>query len=460
MKIRRIVTIVGVVLCAAASHAAAQTPTTCGGEWSRSTSDSSIVGRTTFLGGPVTLRCPSRGITMHGDSAEQYPDRYIMIGHAVFDDPRLHATSQFMTYYPADEKIIAVGDVHARLPSGSTLVGPIATWLRATPKRPRQDLTAVSRPTITIVQNDSAGKPQPPTVVVAQYVHMDGDSLIYGSGDVVITQPDISATADSVAIDETKETMRLMRSPKLVGKKEKAYTLKGDLIDAYSVNKKLNRVISRGNAIAISDSMTLSSDTIDLRVRDDLLDHANAWGKNRAHVVSTSQDILSDSLDVFMPKSKLQLVRAIRKAFAQGKVDTTKYRLADKSDTTVWLRGDTIVAHFDTIPQTDTSKTPPIKLLVADGHASSVYHMPPSDTGAHSPAIGYMSARTINVNFNLQKVATVTGVDSVTGVYIEPKPDTTGKKKPAAKTPAGKTPAKPPVKPPLPSVDPLLPNRQ
>ena len=32
----------------------------------------------------------------------------MMIGHAVFDDPRLHTTSQFMTQYPADERIIAV----------------------------------------------------------------------------------------------------------------------------------------------------------------------------------------------------------------------------------------------------------------------------------------------------------------------------------------------------------------
>jgi hypothetical protein len=28
-----------------------------------------------FLGGGVLLKCPARGITLRGDSAEQYPDR-------------------------------------------------------------------------------------------------------------------------------------------------------------------------------------------------------------------------------------------------------------------------------------------------------------------------------------------------------------------------------------------------
>ena len=148
----------------------------------------------------------------------------------------------------------------------------------------------------------------------------------------------------------------------------------------YSRNRKLQRVIARAHAIATSDSMTLKSDTIDLRVNNDQLDHAYAWGKtSRAHAVSPTQDLLADSLDVIMPRQKVQLVYAVAKAFAQSKPDTTHFRV-EKPDSTDWIKGDTIIAHFDTLPVKDTSKSPPIKRLVATGHASSYYHMAPSDT--------------------------------------------------------------------------------
>src|SRR2546430_1215046 len=72
-----------------------------------------------FLGGGVLLKCPSRGITLRGDSAERYPDKDFLIGHVVYDEPRFHVTSDYLTHYPTDERIVAVQNVNARLPSGS-----------------------------------------------------------------------------------------------------------------------------------------------------------------------------------------------------------------------------------------------------------------------------------------------------------------------------------------------------
>jgi lipopolysaccharide export system protein LptA len=404
----------------------------------------------------------------------------------VYDEPRFHVTANFLNYFLTDERVVAVGDVHGRMASGSTLVGPIAEYKRITPTHPREEMTARARPTITIVEKDSAGKPVPPTTVVAEVVHMDGDSLIYGSGHVVITRPNtltptpnpggIEATADSVFLDQGKETMRLMRQPMISGKKERPFTLKGDLIDAYSSNKKLQRVIARANAVATSDSMRIKSDTIDLRVKDDLLQHAYAWGKiTRAHAESPTQIVDADSLDVTMPAQKVQLIRALARAYAQGKPDTTRFRV-EKPDTADWLRGDTITAHFDTLATKDTSKTPPIRQLLALGNASSWYHMAASDTAQRCPAINQVSAKRITIDFDhapgKQQVATVTAIDSVVGVFIEPRSDTTalacnggkairaaapkagpqtapGKAAPKTTTPA--TPAKPPVKPPKPN---------
>jgi len=415
------------------------------------------LGQVVFLGGGVLFRCPSRGITMRGDSAERYADHDQLVGNAVYDEPRFHVTSNFLNYLPNDERVVAVGDVHARLPTGSTLDGPIAEYQRPVPRlRPHERMIATNRPTIHVVQKDSIGRLDT-TVVVANTVFMDGDSLIYGGGAVVITRPEISATADSTFIDEGKETMRLMRNPRLQGTKSRPFTLTGDLIDLFSRDRKLQRVRASANATAVSDSMTLKSDTIDLRIRNDLLDHAYAWGaKSRALAVSPSQNLLADSLDVAMPGQRVQLVRAFNNALAEGKPDTVRFR-AESPDTLDWLRGDTIVAHFDTVPVKDTSNTPNIKQLVASGHASSLYHMAPSDTTERRPAINHVTARIITIDFDQHqhKVGTVTTVDSVSGVYIEPRADSTTRRANATPVPPAKTPKKPGA----PSVVPLPPKK-
>jgi len=229
------------------------------------------------------------------------------------------------------------------------------------------------------------------------------------------------------------------------------------------------RVLSRANATALSDSMALSSDTIDLRVRNDVLDHAYAWGAGRAHAVSPTQTLVADSLDVDMPGQKVQLVRAIRKAFAQGKPDTTHFRL-EPPDTTDWLTGDTITAHFDTLPPKrdttsraakDTANAPNIRQLVALGHASALYHMTPNDTATHRPAINHVTARIITIDFQNRQVTTVSTVDSVFGVFLEPRADSTTRRtteKPGK--PGTAAPKTSPHAPKGPSVVPKKPARQ
>jgi hypothetical protein len=405
----------------------------------------------------VIIKCPARGITLQGDSAEQFADHDQLIGHASFDDPRGHVDADFLNYFPTDERVVGAGNVHARMASGSTLDGPQAEYRRAVPRiRPRVQMSAIARPTIHVVEKDSTGKPEPPLVVVANTIFVDGDSasMIYGGGQVTITRPDMSATGDSATIDEGKEFMHLMRNPKLTGTKDRPFTLTGDLIDLYSRNRKLQRVIARARATAVSDSMTLRSDTIDLRIVNELLDHAYAWGASRATVVSPSQNMIADSLDIAMPGQRIRLVRAVNKAFAQGKPDTTRFAVTPP-DTTDWLSGDTIVAHFDTTrAPRDTSQNPQIKQLVAFGDASSLYHMAPSDSTQRRAAVNYVTARIITIDFDSQKVATVTTIDSVSGVFIEPRADSTPRRAvaspnapsnsrtPAPKTPPAKQPAR------------------
>jgi hypothetical protein len=380
----------------------------------------------TFVGGGVLVKCPSRGITLIGDSAEVYPDKYFVVGHVTFDDPRLHLTSDYLTYFPADERVVATSNVNARLASGSTLVGQIAEYRRAIPRtRPRAQLSAQARPTITVVQKDSTGKTMQPMTVVANTVFMDGDSLLYGGGQVTISRENMLASGDSAFIDTQQETMRLMRKPRIEGNRDKPFTLTGDLIDLFSRNRKLEHVISRGTATAVSQDMNLKADTIDLRVVNDLLNQAIAWGKTtRAHAVSSTQNVGAVSIVVIMPGQRVRMIHAVHRAFAEGKPDTTRFRV-EAPDSTDWIMGDTIVAQFDTIPATDTAKGPAIQTIVASGAAKSQYHFVASDSSTRRPAISYVIAREITIDFDKSRVALVTAKDSVAGLYLEPSTDST-----------------------------------
>jgi lipopolysaccharide export system protein LptA len=404
-----------------------------------------------FVGGGLVVRCPSRGITLKADSAELYGDekRDFLVGNVKYDEPRLNLTSDFLTYYTGDERIVAAGNVHGRLPSGSTLVGPLVDYKRAVPRiRTRPQTLATGRPTVTIVQRDTSGKEQPPIDVVANTIYMDGDSLIYSSGNVQITRPETNATADSAFINTGSEIMQLMRNPIVNGTRGRPFRLVGEGIDLFSKNRKLQRVISRSRAQAKSQDLTLTADTIDLRINSDSLERAFAWGKSRARAVSPSQNMIADSLDVQMPGQRVHEVHALRKAFAEGRADSIKFH----ADTTNWLRGDTIFAYFDTLPPVDTSKGPAIRQLVAKDSAEAHYNLAPSDTSLHRPAINYVKGYMITIDFAEEKVAQIVVEGNVMGIYLEPTNDTTRTR---ANTRPGQTrnPARPPARPaPVPGV--------
>lgn len=396
----------------------------------------------TYVGGGLLVVCPSRSITLKSDSAELYGDekRDFLIGHVSYDEPRLTLTSDYLTYFTGEERIVASGNVHGRLPSGSTLTGPQVDYKRAVPRiRTRPQTLATGRPTVVIIQKDSTGKEQPPINVVANTIYMDGDSLIYGSGAVQIRRPEISSTSDSAFINTGNETMQLMRTPIVNGTRSRPFQLVGERIDLFSKDRKLQRVLSRAKAQATSQDLTLRADTIDLRITNDLLERAFAWGPSRAHATSSTQNMLADSLDVHMPSQRVREVWALRKAFAEGRPDSVLH-----ADTTNWLRGDTIVAYFDSLPPVDTSKGPAIRKLISVDSAQAYYHMASSDTSLHRPAINYVRGHRITINFDEQKVADIAVDEKVAGIYIEPSRDSS---RTNTRPGTNRNPTRPPTRP-------------
>jgi lipopolysaccharide export system protein LptA len=392
-----------------------------------------------FFGAGVFVRCPAKSLTLRSDSLESYGDegRIYLLGSVRYDDPKLALTSDYLTYYRRDERIVANGNVNTRLPNGSTLKGPVAEYLRAIPgTRPVPRLLATGRPAITIIQKDSTGKATEPTTVLANSVSMVGDSLVYAGGSVVVTRQEVIARGDSMALDSQREITVMLRGPSIEGRRDRPFTLSGERIELTSRNRKLERVIAKGKGKAVSEDLTLTSDTIDLRIADDLLQRAMAWGPARARAHSPTQQLLSDSIDVSMPGQRVREMHAVRRALAEGRPDSTRF----KADTVDWMRGDTIVARFDTVAASDTSRTARMKELVALGHAKSYHHMPPSDSLERRAAINYVVGKEIIVAFLNQRVSKVTVIEQAAGVYLEPKAESA----PADTTRARATPVPPP----------------
>ncbi len=380
--------------------------------------------RNTFFGGNIVARCPSQKMVLKSDSLEVYGDegRSFFLGHVDYKEPRLSLKSDFLTYFQKEERMLAFLNVDAKLQSGSTLKGNSLEYFRIIPRvRPKQRGIAVGRPTMSLIERDAQGKPQPPVTVTGNNIWLEGDSVVASSGEVVVVRPELTATGDSLYLDGGSGLLRIMRTPKITGTKGRPFTLVGETIDLLSRRRKLERVVARTGAEAVSEDLNLKSDTIDLRVTDDLLQRAIAWGKNRARATSPSQTVLADSIDVIMPGQRVREMHALRKASAEGLPDTTKFRTTEKDR----LTGDTILAYFDSIPARDTVTKPSIRQLLSIGSATSFQQLAARDTSIRCPTINYVIGKRITVSFDSAKVKTVLVEGQSGGGLFEP--DTTRK---------------------------------
>jgi lipopolysaccharide export system protein LptA len=405
-----------------------------------------------FFGGGVRATCPEQNLIILSDSVEYYEDTRLLylIGNVDYSEPRLKLEANRVTYWQSEERLRAEGNVDATLPSGTTLEGPLVDYYRVAPGiRTSTRMVATQRPTIRIVERDTAGRSSEPVQVVANRVVQEADSLVYASGRVVLTRPDLVARGDSAFVDNGSEFARLMREPVVEGQGERPFTLTGRVIDVFAQERRLERAVSRGNARAVSDSTTISAVTLDFRLVDAALERAFAWGPSRARVVSPSYDVLADSLDVQMPNQRVERVYAVGDAFIESDPDSTRFRSAERD----WLRGDTITAQFDTteLARRDTTRSDiAIEQLDARGNARSFYQLVPRDTTTGRPAINYVTGRAITVSFEDRQVENVAVMDQASGVYLEPGENADAPAAAARSTPSSPPrtrPASPPARP-------------
>ncbi|HEV8362577.1 MAG TPA: hypothetical protein VGQ52_03585 [Gemmatimonadaceae bacterium] len=373
----------------------------------------------TYVGGGITGRCRRQDIVITADSAETYEDNrvYYLVGNVKYREKRINLDADRLSYFGADERLLLENNVRATLPSGTTMKATTSEYFRAIRgMRPTPRLIGRGRPTIDMIEKDSLGKEGAPVNLVADLIIAEGDSLFYASKNVVLTRTDLVAKGDSAFVDNGRQYARLMLKPIIESKGSEPYTLKGRAIDIYARNRQAERVVSQDSGIAVSKQLTLTADTIDMRVNQQKLQRAFAFGR-RAHATTPERDIFADSLHVVMPNQRIREFWAVGQGYAESDPDSTKI----KSDERDWLRGDTIHALFDSLAAGDTTSRPPIKLLVATSNAASYYQVPPNDSTLHGkPAINYVRGRIIEVEFAKDEARLVKVIDQASGVYLEP----------------------------------------
>jgi hypothetical protein len=379
-----------------------------------------------YYGRGVRGKCTNTDQRLSGDSLEAMGGQksYTIIGRAHYEEKRVRLDADRINYYQVDERVLAEGNVVAVTEKGTVMRGPRAEYYRAMPGlRAQSRLIATGRPVTRLSPADAGGGATDTVEVIADHVLDVADSLLYASGSVVINRPDLAATSDSATMDSGTEWARLNGRPRIEGRGESEFTLVGRQVDLWSRDRKLVRVLSADSARATSEDVTLASDSIDLRLTAQKLSRAYAWGRSRARAVATDRDILADSIDVEMPGQVLRELRALRGALAKSKTDSTHF-ISSEDD---WLRGDTIVAAFDsTRAAGDTASKPKVRRILASGDASSFYQVASSQGARAAPNLNYVKGKSITVEFGADRaVSSVTVREKAAGVYLERLPDDT-----------------------------------
>ncbi|HUF64439.1 MAG TPA: hypothetical protein VMM17_00535 [Gemmatimonadaceae bacterium] len=399
----------------------------------------------TFIGAGVVAHCAGQDNQLVADSAEFYEDRGVLflIGNVRYREPRAQVTSNFMTYYQGEERLNAEGNVVASFTNGSVMRGPVADYYRVSAARPVEYMVATGRPQLSLVERDTAGTAAQPVIVNANRIRMDGDSLVYASGRVEMLRTDVTGHGDSAFMDGGREFMRLMRTPRVTGRGERPFTLEGEVIDMFARARRLERVVASPGGHATSDDLEIFADTIDLRVIEDQLSRAFAFGPSRARAVSTERDVIADSLDVQMPNQQLQEVRAVGSAFATSLPDTARVISPERD----WLQGDTIVVQFETEGVADGRTQ--ARQLTATLNARSFHQMQGQNAARDQPTVNYVRGESILVLMQGGEISTVVVEGDASGVYLEHAPETTSAPdQPAASPPAAPPPAGPAAPPP------------
>ncbi len=372
-----------------------------------------------FAGGGVRAHCQGTTSTLAADSVAYHAalNRFDLVGNVRLRDTIIMLDATNASYYLRQERLEAHRHVVAvNQRTGSVLRGPNLTYLRAAPGvRDTTELRATSRPTIDFRTEGDTGAPY---VVVGDRVRLRGNDRIWAGGRVTVDRHDMSANADSMVLDQTAGWGVLVGQPRVEGKSERPYTLRGRRIELVLVERKVRQVIALGAGEASGSDWRLTADTIHLDVEHRKLQQTLAWGDStRPRAVSTTHTVEGDSLALDTPDEVLRELRAFGRALSTSKPDSAAG--AAELD---WMTGDTLVARFVQVADSGGKTRAELSQLDARGAARSLTHLAHDGGRPGGPSINYSRGTHITVTLRGDQVDRVVVSGRADGVHLEPLP--------------------------------------
>jgi hypothetical protein len=392
--------------------------------------------RNDFFGGDVRYRCRGQNVRMWTDSVASFQGQVVyFIGNFRFEDEQSRVTSDFGTYYEANERWEARGNVvYTDKLDGSTLRGPMVDYFRGIrgTARTEREIFAAQRPTLTVAVRDTLNRPEEPYLVVADRIRMKGDTEMWAGGRVTIDRSDLTGRSDSLALDTGDRGLGMMiGQASIVRPAADSFRLSGQQIDLALEQKQLTYITGRDSAMLTGRDLDLDASTIGLDLEAQKVIQTLAWGRGSGRPVARADEyeIRADSLAIDTPDERLRELRAFRQAWVGFKPDT----LGGDRD---YVAGDTVTAAFASDSAAAGGK-PALRTLDSRGKALMFYRTPAAAGSGGRSSMNYSRADRI--------VLTTTGIDSlkvqkvqlfgtVDGIQLNPEPvrpdtarrDTTG----------------------------------
>lgn len=398
---------------------------------------------------------------MNSDSAVSYggEQRVRMIGSVDYRDSVRTLTADTLTYFQAEDRVLAVGDVVlVRRASGSRLTGPRVEFLRVrSPEERRTVATGRSQLEVypdSAPRDTAAGDTASPGVVDADRIVMLGEREARTWGDVRIRRSGTDARADSAFFQMESGTGRLMGAPRVDGE---TFTLTGDTIFTGFEEGELRDVESVGEARATGEDFDLYSERIRGRTRAEELDRLWAYGTGRSVAVSPPYRLAADSIDTAFAGGEMDTLYAVGSARAleigDRPAEDPRSSISLTAGERSWITGDTLVFSFArrVAAAPDDSAPPPEREAPSDSGAAvpgggretddeadgpgaesgtrlervraagdaRAYHVLRGAETDEAPARDYQLAQVIEIFFEDGEVARVEGQQAV-GIHLDP----------------------------------------
>ncbi len=331
------------------------------------------------------------------------------VGNVAFSDSISELTSDRASYYQSDDRLEAFEGVRlVNRENGSVLTGPHLVYTRSSsPDSDHAELFADRRPRVEYrSESDSSA----PTVIVGDRVRLLGSSNAWAGGNVEIEQEGFAASGDSATLNLDSEDGVLIGHAEAIGQDSVGYTLRGSSIAYRMVDSELNWVQAQDRAEGLSEEWRIVGDTIEFAIAEDKIQAGMVWGDSISpRAMSESYTLSGDSLAVDLPDQVLTEMRGFGNARATARTDSTSTEVD-------WIAGDSVVARFDSTSTGARTLTE----LRANGNARAFYAIFDEEDPDSPPGFNYSRGLRIIALFEEETLQRVDVIGQADGIYLEP----------------------------------------